>query len=119
MLANADVTKSGDVSDGDSCNFYDENSIVLAVGEGSNGLFATDGATIWANNWGTSSSNGVDVTLTAREQTLEGNVSVDTSSGGGSSEDESASETEVDDEDEGGFLSWLQGVWDWITSLFS
>ncbi len=65
-LTNASVTKSGDVTDGDSCNFYGVNSIVLAVGEGSairvsdstlsatsegsNALFATDGAVIWANN---------------------------------------------------------------------
>ena len=58
--------KSGDDTDPDRCNFYGANAIVLAVNEasqaivrdsaltasseGSNGLFATDKATIFANN---------------------------------------------------------------------
>ena len=60
----ATLQKSGDDTDGDSCNFYGVNSILLAVGErstatvqrstlsatseGSNGIFATDGATALA-----------------------------------------------------------------------
>ena len=56
--------KSGDDSNGDNCNFYGVNSILLAVGsssrayvsgsslsatsEGSNGIFATDGAIVYA-----------------------------------------------------------------------
>lgn len=60
----ATLQKSGDDTDGDSCNFYGVNSILLAVGErstatvqrsmlsatsaGSNGIFATDGATVLA-----------------------------------------------------------------------
>ena len=65
-LANATLVKSGDDTDGDRCNFYGANAIVLAVNEasqaivrdsaltasseGSNGLFATDKAKIFANN---------------------------------------------------------------------
>ena len=65
-LANATLVKSGDDTDPDRCNFYGANAIVLAVNEasqaivrdsaltasseGSNGLFATDKATIFANN---------------------------------------------------------------------
>lgn len=60
------LKKSGDDTDGDNCNFYGVNSILLAVNkgssayisdssleadsEGSNGIFATDGATVYANN---------------------------------------------------------------------
>jgi hypothetical protein len=63
-LTNGTLTKSGDDTNGDSCNFYGVNSILLAVGdgsaayvsdsslsassEGSNGIFATDGATVYA-----------------------------------------------------------------------
>ncbi len=59
-------TKSGDDTNGDNCNFYGLNSILLAVNsgsaayisesslsagsEGSNGIFATDNATVYANN---------------------------------------------------------------------
>ncbi|MBQ2681279.1 MAG: adhesin, partial [Eggerthellaceae bacterium] len=65
-LAHATLVKSGDDTDGDRCNFYGANAIVLAANEaslaivsdsaltasseGSNGLFATDKATIFANN---------------------------------------------------------------------
>lgn len=65
-IANATLLKSGDDTDPDRCNFYGANAIVLAVNEasqaivrdsaltasseGSNGLFATDEATIFANN---------------------------------------------------------------------
>lgn len=64
-LANPTLAKSGDNTNGDDCNFYGVNSILLAVGsgskaqvskgtltatsEGSNGIFATDSATVYAN----------------------------------------------------------------------
>lgn len=64
-VKNGTLTKSGDDDNGDNCNFYGVNSIVLAVGdgstayvsgsslsaesEGSNGIFATDGATVFAD----------------------------------------------------------------------
>lgn len=60
------LTKSGDDTNGDNCNFYGLNSILLAVNsdskayisdstlsadsEGSNGIFSTDNATVYANN---------------------------------------------------------------------
>ncbi|MGI6512657.1 MAG: hypothetical protein ACOX1W_09625 [Catenisphaera adipataccumulans] len=60
------LTKSGDDTDGDNCNFYGVNSILLSVGDGSkayisgskltadsagsNALFATDEALIYANS---------------------------------------------------------------------
>ena len=60
------LTKSGDDSNGDNCNFYGLNSILLSVGEGSqatvsgtslsatsegsNGIFATDSGTVYAND---------------------------------------------------------------------
>lgn len=60
------LTKSGDDTNGDNCNFYGVNSILTAVGdastvyvsdstltassEGSNGIFSTDGAHVYANN---------------------------------------------------------------------
>lgn len=64
---NATITKSGDdTQDQDGCNFYGVNSGALAVGSGSalhigdsgittssagsNGIFATDSATVFANN---------------------------------------------------------------------
>ncbi len=76
------LEKSGDADDGDSCNFYGVNSILLAVGEkstaiisdstlsatseGSNGIFATDGATVFADNTSISTtagnSRGLDAT---------------------------------------------------------
>lgn len=59
------LAKSGDDTNGDNCNFYGINSIILAVGdgtkayvsdsslsasgEGSNGIFATDNGTVYAN----------------------------------------------------------------------
>jgi len=76
------LNKSGDDTNGDNCNFYGLNSILLAVNsgstayisdstlnadsEGSNGIFATDNATVYANNdtISTTSDNsrGLDVT---------------------------------------------------------
>lgn len=63
-ITNGTLTKSGDDENGDNCNFYGINSIVLSTGsgslvaidssdlsaesQGSNALFATDGATIYA-----------------------------------------------------------------------
>lgn len=65
-ITNGTLTKSGDDTNGDSCNFYGLNSILLAVGEGSkavvsdtalsatsegsNGIFATDSGTVYAHN---------------------------------------------------------------------
>ena len=63
-IRNGTLTKSGDDTNGDSCNFYGLNSIVLSVGsdskavisdsslradsEGSNAIFATDSGTVYA-----------------------------------------------------------------------
>ena len=65
-ITNGKLVKSGDDTNGDNCNFYGVNSILLAVGdatkalisgstlsassEGSNGIFSTDGATVYAND---------------------------------------------------------------------
>jgi len=81
-IKNNTFTKSGDDTDGDNCNFYGLNSIVLAVGEdskiylseanlsasseGSNGIFATDNATIYVKdttiNTKQDNSRGLDAT---------------------------------------------------------
>ena len=81
-LTNATLEKSGSDTNGDNCNFYGINSILLGVGEesvvkvsgssltadstGSNGIFATDGATIYANDntivTSASNSRGLDAT---------------------------------------------------------
>ena len=75
-------TKSGDDTNGDSCNFYGVNSILLSVNsgsaiyvsestlradsEGSNGIFATDNGTVYANNdtiaTSAGNSRGLDAT---------------------------------------------------------
>jgi hypothetical protein len=65
-IVNGTLTKSGDDTNGDNCNFYGINSILLAVGDGStaylsgsglsadsqgsNGIFATDNAVVYAND---------------------------------------------------------------------
>ncbi|WP_237049064.1 autotransporter outer membrane beta-barrel domain-containing protein [Mogibacterium pumilum] len=65
-VKNSKVTKSGDDTNGDNVNFYGINSSALAVGkgskmfisktsiestsEGSNGIFATDNGTVYAND---------------------------------------------------------------------
>lgn len=65
-ITNGTFTKSGDDTNGDNCNFYGINSILLAVNknstayisestlsadsEGSNGIFSTDNATVYAND---------------------------------------------------------------------
>lgn len=72
-ITNGTLTKSGDDTNGDNCNFYGLNSIVLSSGEdskayisdsslsaeseGSNGIFATDSGTAYAN--------GVKISTTA------------------------------------------------------
>ena len=81
-LTGVTLTKSGDDTNGDNCNFYGLNSILLAVGEGStatiqdsalsatsegsNGIFATDNATVLAKNVTISTmagnSRGLDAT---------------------------------------------------------
>ena len=105
------LTKSGDDTNGDNCNFYGLNSIALAVGEGSqvilsetsleavsegsNGIFATDSGTAWANDVDiattASNSRGLDATyggtIVANELTVstQGDhcASVATDRGGG------------------------------------
>ncbi len=81
-ISDGTLTKSGDDANGDSCNFYGVNSIALAVGEGSqmilshmtltadstgsNGIFATDDATVLAKdvtiNTTSDNSRGLDAT---------------------------------------------------------
>ena len=81
-ITNGTLTKSGSDEDGDSCNFYGVNSILLSVGEGStayvsdtslsadstgsNAIFATDSGTVYANNvtieTSESNSRGLDAT---------------------------------------------------------
>jgi hypothetical protein len=76
------LTKSGDDTNGDSCNFYGVNSILLSVNsgsaiyasgttlradsEGSNGIFATDNGSVYANDDGIATtagnSRGLDAT---------------------------------------------------------
>lgn len=81
-LENALLQKSGDDTDGARCNFYGVNSILTAVGEsssatvsnssltatsaGSNGIFATDGATVTVSDTSidttADNSRGLDAT---------------------------------------------------------
>ena len=81
-IENGTLTKSGDDTNGDNCNFYGVNSILTAVGEdsvakisnsslsasseGSNGIFSTDNATVYANSSSISTtagnSRGLDAT---------------------------------------------------------
>lgn len=94
-VTNATLTKSGDDTNGDNCNFYGLNSIVLSVGddskayvsdtslsadsEGSNAMFATDSGTIYANNdtihTTAGNSRGLDATyggtVIANDMTIE------------------------------------------------
>lgn len=74
MLQDCTITKLGDDSDGDRCNFYGANSIVLSVNEGSqvvlgrctlsatsegsNGVFATDSGVAFVNDCGIDTSVG-------------------------------------------------------------
>ncbi len=81
-ISGGTLTKAGDDTNGDNCNFYGCNSIALAVNEGSaiymdntalsatsegsNGIFATDGATVYATSISISTtagnSRGLDAT---------------------------------------------------------
>ncbi|MDO5834702.1 MAG: proline-rich domain-containing protein [Lachnospiraceae bacterium] len=81
-ITNGKLQKSGDDTNGDNCNFYGINSILLAVGEkskayisnsalasdseGSNAIFSTDGATVYSekNSITTTKGNsrGLDAT---------------------------------------------------------
>lgn len=94
-ITNGKLQKSGDDTNGDNCNFYGINSILLAVGEkskayisnsalasdseGSNAIFATDGATVYSekNSITTSKGNsrGLDATyggtIIADDMTIE------------------------------------------------
>lgn len=94
-ITNGKLQKSGDDTNGDNCNFYGINSILLAVGEkstayisnsalasdseGSNAIFATDGATVYSekNSITTTKGNsrGLDATyggtIIADDMTIE------------------------------------------------
>lgn len=94
-ITSGKLQKSGDDTNGDNCNFYGINSILLAVGEkskayisnsalasdseGSNAIFATDGATVYSekNSITTSKGNsrGLDATyggtIIADDMTIE------------------------------------------------
>lgn len=81
-LTDATLDKSGSDINGDNCNFYGINSILLSVNDdsvikvadskltadstGSNAIFATDGGTVYANNntivTSASNSRGLDAT---------------------------------------------------------
>ena len=81
-VTNGTLAKSGDDTNGDNCNFYGVNSIALAVGEGSsmtlnstkltasgegsNGVFSTDNASVFVNACTivteTGNSRGLDAT---------------------------------------------------------
>lgn len=106
------LTKSGDDTNGDNCNFYGINSILLGVGdgstayvsnatlsatsEGSNGIFSTDSATVYANSDAISTtagnSRGLDATyggtIVANDMTIttqgDHSAAIATDRGGGS-----------------------------------
>lgn len=81
-LEGSTLSKSGDDANGDNCNFYGLNSVLLSVGEGStayasnvnlsatsegsNGIFATDSGTVYASGGSISTtagnSRGLDAT---------------------------------------------------------
>ena len=95
-LTGVTLTKSGDDTNGDNCNFYGLNSILLAVGEGSvatiqdsalsatsegsNGIFATDNATVLAKNVtiSTAAGNSRGLDATYGGTILAGNVTIST-----------------------------------------
>jgi hypothetical protein len=106
------LKKSGDDTNGDNCNFYGVNSILLAVNkgstayisgssleadsEGSNGIFATDDAYVYANNntitTTAGNSRGLDATyggtIIANQMTIstkgDHSATIATDRGGGS-----------------------------------
>ena len=95
LLESLELVKTGDDTDGDRCNFYGCNSILLSVGEGSlatvqdvslsatsegsNGIFATDSGTVYATDFSISTtadnSRGLDATyggtIVASDATIE------------------------------------------------
>ncbi len=95
-LSDVTLTKSGDDTNGDNCNFYGLNSVLLAVGEassvtiqdsklsatseGSNGIFATDNATVLAKNVTieTTAGNSRGLDATYGGTILAGDVTVST-----------------------------------------
>lgn len=111
-ITNGTLSKSGDDTNGDNCNFYGLNSILLAVNdgskayisdstlsadsEGSNGIFSTDSATVYANSdtitTTKGNSRGLDATyggtIVANQMTIstggDHSASVATDRGGGS-----------------------------------
>ena len=95
-LTGVTLSKSGDDTNGDNCNFYGLNSILLAVGEGStatiqnsslsatsegsNGIFATDNATVLAKNVSidTTAGNSRGLDATYGGTILAGDVTIST-----------------------------------------
>ena len=95
-LTGITLSKSGDDTNGDNCNFYGLNSILLAVGEsstatvqncelsatseGSNGIFATDNATVLAKDVtiSTTAGNSRGLDATYGGTILAGNVTIQT-----------------------------------------
>ena len=98
-LANLSLSKAGDDSDGDRCNFYGVNSVLLAVGEnslatfqsssitakseGSNGIFATDSGTVYATDFSisTSADNSRGLDATYGGTIVASNASIETQGG--------------------------------------
>lgn len=98
-IEGATLQKSGDSSDSDNCNFYGVNSILLGVGsgstayvtsavlsatsEGSNGIFATDSATVLANSTQitTESDNSRGLDATYAGTILAGDMTISTAGG--------------------------------------
>ncbi len=90
------LTKEGDDTNGDNCNFYGVNSILTAVGsesaayvndcdltavsEGSNGIFATDSATVLVNQTSiaTSAGNSRGLDATYSGTIIAANMQIDT-----------------------------------------
>lgn len=80
-ITNGKLQKSGDDTNGDNCNFYGINSILLAVGEkstayisnsalasdseGSNAIFATDDATVYSEKNSITTSTSISSTARA------------------------------------------------------
>ena len=111
-ITNGTLEKSGDDTNGDNCNFYGINSILLSVNddsfayianstlnadsEGSNAIFATDGGTVYANSdtitTSAGNSRGLDATyggtIVANDMTIstqgDHSASIATDRGGGS-----------------------------------
>ncbi len=111
-ITNGTLEKSGDDTNGDNCNFYGINSILLSVNdgsfayiansklnassEGSNAMFATDGGTVYANSdtitTSAGNSRGLDATyggtIVANDMTIstqgDHSASAATDRGGGS-----------------------------------